>query len=374
MAPHRGITTGFGSAVPHPAVDDGLRAPSMTRSAAARGGTYADMLKTVKRRRRANMDAVHRALRCLRRSKDAYDQDFDRRLQALATVVFYDGRADFRDYERRHTKKRTSRGKRGGNRGRRQRAAQRERGVEPSAGTSSEKQDTNELKTKIGDERDEDRQTDADMQMRLDVAVVQKAEQSSKKKMVAEEEVVQRTSRRAAELEEAKAVAGLKQENKELENRVQALQQSVTQHKERLTSFQEQHQEAEAEWQAQVVRWQAEVEEATAVAEVRRGEVEMARVVQAKQVEKLAGLQTEVERLEQQHVEDESWLEKAQYEMGEYQRRLELADAELSKHRTVAEEVAVKKQGGTWAVRYDTHGRQYWWQQETGRAQWERPF
>ena len=180
--------------------------------------------------------------------------------------------------------------------------------------------------------------------------------------------------RREVELEGTEAVAGLKQENKELENRVQALQQSVAQHKERLTSFQEQHQEAEAEWQAQAVRWQAEVEEATAVAEVRRGEVEMARVVQAKQVEKLAGLQTEVERLVQQHVEDESWLEKAQYEMGEYQRRIELADVELSKHRKVAEGVAVRKQGGAWTVKYDTHGRQYWWQQDTGRTQWERPF
>ena len=101
-----------------------------------------------------------------------------------------------------------------------------------------------------------------------------------------------------------------------------ALQQSVAQHKGWLASFREQHQEAEAEWQAEVVRWQAEAEAQQAAAAV-------------------------------------------------YCEKLEREKKEL---KIGVEEVAVRKQGGAWTVQYDTQGRQYWWQQETGRTQWERPF
>ena len=64
---------------------------------------------------------------------------------------------------------------------------------------------------------------------------------------------------RVVQAEQEEKLARLQHENKELESRVQALQQSVAQHKGWMTSFREQHQEAEAEWQAEAVRWQAEL-------------------------------------------------------------------------------------------------------------------
>ena len=107
----------------------------MTREAAATVKTFEDMDKTVKRRRRMNKAAVHRQLTLLRRDVDVFASDFGTRLAALAQLTFYEGPTDFRHGELVRLAAKTKRSSRGGRRvqrGKRNRAARDgEEGVEP---------------------------------------------------------------------------------------------------------------------------------------------------------------------------------------------------------------------------------------------------
>ena len=115
-------------------------APPMTRVAAVGStididglGTYAEMFKTVTRRRRVDKAKVHRALALLARDLDLFVANFNSRLKTIAQLTFHDAPDDLRvaSIARSQGKKRSRRAGARVQRGRRN-EAKRARGVEAS--------------------------------------------------------------------------------------------------------------------------------------------------------------------------------------------------------------------------------------------------
>ena len=121
--------------------ETGQDAPPMTREAAVRAtidngglGTYADMLKTVTRRRRVDKAKVHRALALLARDLDVFVSSFNSRLKSIAQLTFHDAPDDLRVASITRGQDKKKRSRRAGvrvQRGRRNHA-NRARGVEAS--------------------------------------------------------------------------------------------------------------------------------------------------------------------------------------------------------------------------------------------------
>jgi len=96
-------------------------------------GTYAEMFKTVTRRRRVDKAKVHRALALLARDLDLFVANFNSRLKTIAQLTFHDAPDDLRvaSIARSQGKKRSRRAGARVQRGRRN-EAKRARGVEAS--------------------------------------------------------------------------------------------------------------------------------------------------------------------------------------------------------------------------------------------------
>jgi len=133
----------------------------MAREAAATATTtttttYEQAEKRMKRRRRIDNDALHRQLALLRRGMDVFVREFGERLDAVATMTFYEGDCDLRHGDSEtQGRPRARRGGRRVQRSKRLRGArERAAGVEPTADppkdlprTQKKKKEGNEEKT-----------------------------------------------------------------------------------------------------------------------------------------------------------------------------------------------------------------------------------
>jgi len=131
----------------------------MIREAAVRAtihndglGTYADMLKTVTRRRRVDKAKVHRALALLARDLAILVISFNSRLKSIAQLTFHDAPDDLRVASITRGRDKKKRSRRAGARVQRRRRneAKRARGVEASPNPTFDPTKASERKEEEG--------------------------------------------------------------------------------------------------------------------------------------------------------------------------------------------------------------------------------